>query len=318
MAPTQPLLGRLGSWHTGLMRNVPALAFLVITLTFGCGDSDNPADTAGGGDGDATVSGGEGGTTDGGGGDGDSGTPGGGDDDGGTTTPSEPTTPGGYEPSTAEHCDGPCECSDGIDNDDDGVMDAQDPECQGPTDDDEGSFGTGISGDNRDLAWQDCFFDGDSGHGNDGCMRPTGCFTGEIAIEDPRCDVSDQCIEFCAAGTPNGCDCFGCCEVRVGDQVETVVVSDRCSSDDLDNTEACPRCTFAEECSNPCGRCELCPGKTFEDLPDDCFPSSPPPDGGMSEPPTPVCDNGETPCTGAEDCTSSERCEFGCCLPILI
>src|SRR5687767_2487028 len=63
----------------------------------------------------------------------------------------------GYDGSlvpTGDQCDGPCACSDGLDNDDDGAIDVDDPECTGPTDNDEETFGTGIPGDNRDGAFQ--------------------------------------------------------------------------------------------------------------------------------------------------------------------
>jgi hypothetical protein len=67
--------------------------------------------------------------------------------------------------SALELCGGPCGCSDGIDNDGDGTIDGFDLECTGPADNDEGTFATGISGDNVDPKWQDCFFDGNSGGG---------------------------------------------------------------------------------------------------------------------------------------------------------
>src|SRR5262245_10911807 len=41
-----------------------------------------------------------------------------------------------------------CACSNGIDDDGDGLVDGFDPECTGPLDNDEGSFATGIPGDN--------------------------------------------------------------------------------------------------------------------------------------------------------------------------
>src|SRR5207244_10409925 len=63
----------------------------------------------------------------------------------------------------------PSACSDGKDNAGDGLIDAADPECSGPCDNDEGSFATGIPGDNVDACKQDCFFDGNSGMGDDGC-----------------------------------------------------------------------------------------------------------------------------------------------------
>ena len=61
------------------------------------------------------------------------------------------------------------QCSDGNDNDGDGKIDYDDPECVGPLDNDESSFATGIPGDNMDACKQDCFFDGNSGAGDDHC-----------------------------------------------------------------------------------------------------------------------------------------------------
>src|ERR1700753_3665886 len=52
-----------------------------------------------------------------------------------------------------------CACSNGIDDDGDGLADADDPECVGPNDNDEATFATGMPGDNKDPKWQDCFFD---------------------------------------------------------------------------------------------------------------------------------------------------------------
>ena len=67
------------------------------------------------------------------------------------------------------------QCSDGIDNDGDGKIDYNDPECVGPLDNDEGTFATGIPGDNSDACKQDCFFDGNSGMGDDGCEWQLKC-----------------------------------------------------------------------------------------------------------------------------------------------
>jgi len=69
---------------------------------------------------------------------------------------------------------GVCACSDGVDGDSDGLVDMADPECVSAWDNDEASFATGIPGDNRDDC-QDCFFDGNSGSGDDGCRTPTSC-----------------------------------------------------------------------------------------------------------------------------------------------
>src|SRR6185295_2832893 len=111
-----------------------------------------------------------------------------------------------------------CHCSNGIDDDGDGTIDGFDVECTGAIDDDEGSFATGIPGDNRDPKWQDCFFDGNSGAGDDRCRYPTGCLTGELSQDAPACAVTETCRNNCQPRTPNGCDCFGCCSVQLPGQ----------------------------------------------------------------------------------------------------
>src|SRR5260221_3088950 len=106
---------------------------------------------------------------------------------------------------------GTTQCSDGKDNDGDGLIDSQDPECTGPRDNDESSYATGIPGDNVDPKWQDCFFDGNSGGGDDGCRYSTKCLTGELPLTDKNCSPALACQKFCMPLTPNGFDCFGCC-----------------------------------------------------------------------------------------------------------
>src|SRR3954471_555297 len=114
---------------------------------------------------------------------------------------------------------GHTQCSDGIDNDHDGFTDYNDPECIGPLDDDEGTFATGIPGDNMDPCKQDCFFDGNSGMGDDGCQWQLKCDppTPEAALGCPydwsfhNCPTTQaaRCLTGCRALPPNGCDCFG-------------------------------------------------------------------------------------------------------------
>lgn len=219
-----------------------------------------------------------------------------------------------------------CQCSDGIDNDMDGLTDALDPECVSPYDDDEHSFATGIPGDNMgSMAAVECFFDGDSGRGN-----------------DSRCVV------------PNGCDCRGCCDVDVNRDgvrervyiraegcrttMSTTTVgaeggpcepsrdggTGRCnsglycvrSSNGTSFCSSCPPCMFAmtADCTvNECKSGERCVGDP---------PPPPPPDGGVdasTSPPdggTPRCPAGVTPCLQHSDCSSlgsSYFCITGCC-----
>ena len=214
-------------------------------------------------------------------------------------------------------------CSDGKDNDADGLSDGFDPECTGASDNDEGTFATGIPGDNRDPKWQDCFFDGNSGAGDDNCRYATGCLTGDLQPDDKDCTLTDACIKFCAPLTPNGCDCFGCCTAQLpnGTTVDIQTAS-TCSLADVADEDACPRCVKNDACGNTCGRCELCPGKTIADLPADCEPTTGA--GGASSGsggantgggPSYSCDGGEQVCgAGLPTCALGSYCSQGCCL----
>lgn len=239
---------------------------------------------------------------------------------------------------------GSTQCTDGNDNDGDGLIDARDPECTGPLDDDEGSYATGIPGDNVDQC-QDCFFDGDSGQGNDGCAYPSSCFSGTDpggAADCFNCAVSTRCVNYCQAYTPNGCDCFGCCEVRVGTAVKTVRLSSTCTIADVNDPTKCQTCTQSTDCVNKCGTCELCLGKTT--LPASCTATGGAPNaggapggggaggnpggggtqnaggsskGGSNSCPTPACPVGNNPCgvSCLPDCPSRQFCLTGCCIP---
>jgi hypothetical protein len=201
---------------------------------------------------------------------------------------------------------GPSECSDGMDNDGDGAIDGFDVECTGACDDDESSFATGIPGDNKDPH-QDCFFDGDSGAGNDGCRDQ----------ENP----SDECIAFCKALTSNGCDCFGCCTVRMpDDSLVSVQLGGECADFETDvGTDKCQTCTPATECMNECGECELCPGKTEADLPESCFETGTGGGSGTGGSGGGVtCDNGAKVCDSSSDCGTSGYCQLGCCVTIVV
>ena len=76
----------------------------------------------------------------------------------------------------------PCACSNGLDDDGDGLIDGFDPECTGAADNDEASFATGLRGEDRSGKCAACFFDGKQDTGNDPCRRATSCgTTGSIA-----------------------------------------------------------------------------------------------------------------------------------------
>ena len=310
----------------------------------GNGGSGSGADTGTtGGDGSGTT----GGDGNGAAGDNGSGTTGGSSSSGGASSQGGTGTAGTTSGTTA--------CNNGKDDDNDGLIDGFDPECTGPFDNDEGSFATGIPGDNSDPKWQDCFFDGNSGAGDDGCRYATGCLTGELPQTHPDCKLSAACIKYCARLTQNGCDCFGCCTVGLpdGSSLDIHEIS-TCSLTNIDDEKACPRCTKSTQCGNDCGECELCPGKTLEDLPAKCTPtgtggasSGGASNGGASNGGTSsggranggaggttstggtagtagtggvvqTCDGGEQVCgNGQPGCPSSYYCSLGCCIPII-
>jgi len=209
-----------------------------------------------------------------------------------------------------------CACNNGVDDDADGKSDGFDEECTGALDNDEGSFSTGIPGDNSDPKWQDCFFDGNSGAGDDHCRYHADCLTGDKPASDPDCAVSPECHDFCAARTPNGCDCFGCCTVQLEDSSSvSVFISESCTLEDVGDPARCSRCTPSTACGNTCGECELCPGKSIEDLPASCSET---PSGGGEAPPAYSCDAGQVVCGATGDCPGGQYCSLGCCLAFVI
>jgi len=243
-------------------------------------------------------------------------------------------TSGGYDgptfgldlpPGTLGHT----QCSDGIDNDGDGLIDYFDPECIGPLDNDESSFATGIPGDNVDACKQDCFFDGNSGMGDDGCEwqlkcdpanpgKNTGC-PYDPSYKNCPTTQSQQCINFCQKLTPNGCDCFGCCDIP---GVGSLLLLPTCTAAKFNDTTACPRCTQNTSCTNVCEHCELCIGKTT--LPPDCMGGYGGADGGGYSGDsgyTPRCPSGQIACgPGGVDpaqCPQGTGCVTGCCIPIV-
>jgi hypothetical protein len=221
---------------------------------------------------------------------------------------------------------GSAQCSDGKDNDGDGKIDYDDPECVGPLDNDESSFATGIPGDNMDECKQDCFFDGNSGAGDDGCDWQLQCDPTSVNTKCPydmryvtqhpdTCSTSasqsQACINFCRKFVPNGCDCFGCCIVPGAST--PIKLAPTCTAADFGNPAKCPVCTQVTQCSNPCDRCEICIGKPT--IPADCNA----PDAGTDGPPPPSCGSDFQPCgpgTNTTICPTGQGCVTGCCLPI--
>ena len=204
------------------------------------------------------------------------------------------------------------ECGNGLDDDGDGAIDLFDPECTSPCDDDETSYQTSLPGQNLDCK-SDCYWDADSGVGNDQCEWNLKCDVKNPG-EDIGCGYSaaekmctpklpQTCLDVCVPLIPNGCDCFGCCQIA--GQFVYLNSNPQCS---LDNLAACNSCTFFPQCANPCqpDQCEVCFGQDVGDLPPACNE-------------TPKCDPGVQPCENSGDCTMvpNQFCQTGCCVDII-
>jgi hypothetical protein len=221
------------------------------------------------------------------------------------------------------------QCGDCVDNDGDGRTDYEDPDCLNPCDNTEDGYDLGIPGKNEGLCRMDCYYDHDSGEGNDDCLWNHDCDPWQdndppypqsdcIPLVGPARDrecpdvQSEACHDFCGPLTPNGCDCFGCCEIDPGSG-RFVWLGSRdyatdqlsCYPDTLEDDEACHPCTPVGDCFNDCGECEICFGR--EDLPPGCDP-----DDGEAR-----CPAGGQPCgeAGDEPCPADFFCITGCCQP---
>jgi hypothetical protein len=193
-----------------------------------------------------------------------------------------------------------CACSNGVDDDGDGRVDSEDPQCVAPFDDDEASWATGIPGDNNGSnASSECFFDGNSGAGN-----------------DPGCP------------TPNGCDCRGCCDIDLdGDGTrERVLLQDTCDyapaggarGEDGGACRSDGTCAAGLSCLGGfCSPCEACEFSTEAG----CAPN--PCDLGevcVGDDPSAECPDG-TPCLHHQECERALGedfwCQTGCCVEII-
>ncbi len=200
----------------------------------------------------------------------------------------------------------PCECSNGEDDDGDGQPDGFDNECTGPFDDDERTFRVNDVREGKKCS--DCFFDGNPGAGDDRCDVSSDCTfdrtPGQGGGSCKTCGATTECVDRCTPITPNGCDCFGCCEVIYQGVPTPVRLVGTCRMDRMNDTQACPRCIINQSCRNPCEACELCPGRTLADLPSICMNA--------------VACGDRKSCSAPSECDFSQFCSQGCCVPILL
>lgn len=234
------------------------------------------------------------------------------------------------------------QCGDCLDNDNDGLIDMYDPDCLGPCHNNEKGFDLQIPGGGNAPCKLDCYFDQDTGSGNDNCYWNHECDSYEVTPDyypEPGCPYnpnaktpgtnkscaeldqsqSQQCHDFCGPLTPNGCDCFGCCELPPGGGNyvwlgSTVGGVGTCDLDHMTDPTKCHPCHPVADCLNTCQHCELCLGKT--ELPADC--TTPQPDGGGGSGGSPGDDSGSGGTGGGPGCggqicpVGSDPCGLSC------
>jgi len=207
------------------------------------------------------------------------------------------------------------ECGNCADDDGDCAVDADDGECFGPCDNSEEVFAGLIPGQNNAPCKADCYFDNDTGSGNDDCFWSLQCDPLEPSLDcnynananipgsglscaQAQVMQSQVCEDVCGPLVPNGCDCFGCCEVFLpaGGSATVYLGTENaggdatCTMDVIENEALCAPCTQVQACLNDCSGCELCFGMT--ELPPGCVeqecPDELPACGQPNQPPCPV------------------------------
>lgn len=239
-------------------------------------------------------------------------------------------------------------CGNCIDDDGDGRIDSDDPDCLGACDNSENSFSPQIPGGNNAPCKQDCYFDQDTGSGNDNCYWDHSCDPttsggkpspeaacaynpatkpGNLTCTTAAQGQSQTCKDFCSPLTPNGCDCFGCCAIGPQSNGTTTGIwlgsqdangNASCSIKDIADPAKCHPCQIVPGCFKPCGRCQLCIGK--DTLPADCYQSGGGTDGGSGGTSCPqgLCTYGSA-CgvAGCGPCKPGYYCITGCCVPTI-
>jgi hypothetical protein len=215
------------------------------------------------------------------------------------------------------------QCANCIDDDADGLVDEEDPDCLGPCDNAEDRLTLNVIGEAQGCQ-QDCFFDENSGQGDDSCRWDVRCYMGSggnacpfnsAMVGSASCPNSQNgaCTSSCLPITPNGCDCFGCC--LLPGSPGPVLISSRpggggmasCERGLVNDNVQCMSCQIRMDCFNPCesGNCELCVGAVARgSLPASC--------GGQQ-----MCPAGHNRCglSGQPSCPGGQSCITGCCQP---
>ena len=233
---------------------------------------------------------------------------------------------------TVSTCQGKVyQCGDCVDNDADCKIDSADPDCIGVCDNNETGFYGDIPGQNKAPCKEDCYFDQDTGAGNDDCYWSHTCDPNEVAPDynpyGSKCSYNPNkgipgtsqdcsqlysaqsalCGSYCGPLVPNGCDCFGCCVIP-GAATPVFLGSldssgnGSCTLADVGDPTKCKPCEQVPSCLNTCQHCELCVGKTT--LPSDCTQQT--------------CPSGLQLCgqPGQAPCQSGYYCVTGCCEPV--
>ncbi len=215
-------------------------------------------------------------------------------------------------------------CGDCLDNDGDGKIDSTDPDCLGPCHNRENNFDLGIPGGGHGNCGSiECYYDSNSGRGNDDCVYDLRCdpkapdpacaYSSTIAGDTSACPTAQSatCTDVCGSLTPNGCDCFGCCNVPLaGGGSRNIflgsqgITGKECTLASAGDPAACRECTPNPSCIKGCGTCQLCLGKTT--LPPQCL--------GVQQ-----CPTGKQACglEGQANCPAGMFCLTGCCIAVI-
>jgi hypothetical protein len=257
------------------------------------------------------------------------------DPDGGTWT-CYPTT-------CASHL---LQCGDCIDNDGDGLIDEHDPDCLGPCSNSEANLFGSVGGGTSSACNLNCYFNFGQGRGS-GCswdhscdpLTPVaGCAYVPPASRNAGLNMAcpDQqsaaCLSSCEPLTPNGCDCFGCCQfgtqfLYLGSRDSSGTPTCTIDAARAGDTTACHACTPVRDptthqfsCGNECSPCEVCidghmPDPSCYTTPDAATPTDVPPGTDAGPPPGMQCPTGIQPCglPGQSPCAFGFYCITGCC-----